>query len=1084
MNTAIRPQAPAIAPDHIRRHHWQEWIDSAVDPGIISLNVRSLVDLETSIGGDVEAPIHDLLNWDYKRYSRQAKDSLRGWWVSGEAPVFKGKDFAGWESAGWGRFKPDSDTPIIDLTKSAKKGYQVSAKYLSPRGEGTSRVTFLRVPADIWLKISMRFGVDIGNHKHFWLWVQANNLPIVLTEGEKKAAAVLTQGIPAIALPGFRSAARTIDKAYQLHPDIKIFATKSRKIYICFDHETDNRKTKEISQETEKLSRLFSRAGSTPFRIDLPGPAKGVDDFIMAQGDEAFERLFFNALPLDSHKRFTALPYRPDLIIDRRYIGDVNIPPGAKLIGIKSPKGSGKTYWLKQRVAQAHATGQKVLLVTHRIQLGQAICKALPGLAWVDDAPLTQTAWDDQGIIGIGICLDSMHAESKAKFDPAEWEDALIIFDESEQALWHLITASTNVKKYRTAITENLKSLLQQVLLSNLGQVICLDADLSLSLECIKSLAGLERLRPWVCVNQHKPQSWHVVRYDEHRPNQWINDLLRAVERGEKVYITTQAKQVQSKTAAINIEALLLRACPDLKILRIDADSASEPGHPAQGCIEHLNEMLHNYDAVISTPVIETGLSIDEALKITPGDQPLTLRYASGRVGESKQVIKGGQVMAIDNATAFVSVAGGVVSCTIEMRSDAITLAMVTAADGKITEIEDLRDSAEVFSLFDGVWGVSFGVSGENQFRQALARVRDCVPRYVWAAKTSTIGTIGNKSTTPQALLQPQIALAIKSLEWCNYTVNGDLRFYPEVLNYWAKWGAALNACLQNYREYLFEALSEEGHKITEAIVTKDTNVADLLTEVRNENNERENAETVAADDVDERRFKELSDKRALTREERRTLRKAEIKRKYRVEATEDLLLLDQKKWHPKIQLHYYLEQGRDHLKSREQAITENATKNDQVWMLDLNKASIANKIQILDHFRLRDILAIDKQFSNAKGPEGTPEHLIQNVVANLREHKWEVRDILGFMPVEDAVSEASGDVLDKSICVLRQLLGLIGVKLSYEGRFGSRNNRRRYYSIEPLEDNRNEVFAAWLERDAELARAKAEYGPDFDQDF
>jgi Domain of unknown function (DUF3854) len=1070
------PQIPAVQSPHI-----QEWLDSAVDPGIIALNVESLTDLALSAGGEVETPIHDRLNWSWRRYSRKTKEALRGWWVSGIAPQFKQDMFAGWGDSQWGRFKPDSDTPVVDVVKSQKKGYQVSAKYLSPAGAGTSRVTFLKIPNHIWVRIALRFGVEIGSATNCWEWVRANNLPVVLTEGEKKAGAILTQGIPAIALPGFRSAARTENKRYYLHADIEIFATRNRKIYVCFDHEPHPKKVKEIGHETEKLARLFARKGCIPHRIDLPGPDKGVDDFIAAQGDEAFERLFFNAIPLDSQKRFRRLPYRPNLTIDRPYLGDIPVPAGAKLIGIKSPKGTGKTFWLKSQVAQVQP-GQRVLLITHRRQLGQAICASLPGVSWVDEAPMTQVAWDEQGIIGLGLCLDSMHPLSKARFDPAEWEDALIIIDESEQVFWHLLTARTEIKNHRCAVLDSLRTLLQNALLSNLGRVICLDADLSLSLEFVKSLSGLERLKPWVCVNDRKPQQWQVHRYNEHSPAAWFADIAAAAERGEKLYIATQAKEAESITSALNLETELLRRCPDLRILRIDADSVAEPGHPAQGCIENLNKILHQYDVVIATPVIETGVSINEALKITPSDAPLVAEYAAGRIGPTKLVIPSGTIALPDNTVGFISIYQGKTAWTPELHGDRVTLAMVTTANGRITEVADLRDPAEVFSLFDRVCGITFGVSGENQFRQALARVRDPIPRYIWAAKQSQIAQVGNKSTTPQALIRPQLLMASKTLEWVNFTAEGEIKFYPEALNYWAKWGAALNCCLQNYREYLFEALAEEGHFITEVNSSESLAAYDDLKIARDDNTKAKNAATIAAADIDERRFKELSDKRGLTPEERHTLRKAEIARKYRIPVTEELLQLDQKGWHPKVQLHYYLQQGRQHLKEREKHVAESNAKEGRTWALDLNKASLANKIQVLDILGIQDILTIDRPFSNEKSDDPyTPEHRIQTIVAKVRQHKFEIRDLLGFLPIEDTISEATGDVLDKSIAVLRQLLNVIGIKLNYEGRWGTRDNRRRHYTIAVAEDPRNEVFAAWLQRDAAIEQANQEGAIDDD---
>ena len=48
-----------------------------------------------------------------------------------------------------------------------------------------------------------------------------------------------------------------------------------------------------------------------------------------------------------------------------------------------------------------------------------------------------------------------------------------------------------------------------------------------------------------------------------------------------------------------------------LRILRIDSESVADPSHAAFGCIAHLNEILTQYDLVIASPSLETGVSID-----------------------------------------------------------------------------------------------------------------------------------------------------------------------------------------------------------------------------------------------------------------------------------------------------------------------------------------------------------------------------------------------------------------------------------------------------------------------------------------
>ena len=83
------------------------------------------------------------------------------------------------------------------------------------------------------------------------------------------------------------------------------------------------------------------------------------------------------------------------------------------------------------------------------------------------------------------------------------------------------------------------------------------------------------------------------------------------LDHREKIFICTSSQKDQSKWGSKNLEKRLSRNYPHLKILRIDAESTSDPNHEACGCIDNLNQILLNYDVVIASPTIETGVSID-----------------------------------------------------------------------------------------------------------------------------------------------------------------------------------------------------------------------------------------------------------------------------------------------------------------------------------------------------------------------------------------------------------------------------------------------------------------------------------------
>jgi Domain of unknown function (DUF3854) len=205
--------------------------------------------------------------------------TIGGMWISGLDP------FNNWQRMEWGRFKPTQGR--ID-----KNGKLV--KYESPP-KTPNRVTYFDVPDCIWDLVARRYNIkryhsplaqrlqDKLNPLSFWEWVLLHpEIPIILCEGEKKAACLLSQGFVAIALPGIwsgRIGKQDFDE--RLHPDIMPFTQPGRKFIILFDYETKPKTRWSIFQATLRTGKTIEAVGCTCEVALLPGPEKGVDDFVV-----------------------------------------------------------------------------------------------------------------------------------------------------------------------------------------------------------------------------------------------------------------------------------------------------------------------------------------------------------------------------------------------------------------------------------------------------------------------------------------------------------------------------------------------------------------------------------------------------------------------------------------------------------------------------------------------------------------------------------------------------------------------------------------------------------------------------------
>ncbi|MBD2471537.1 plasmid replication protein, CyRepA1 family [Nostoc sp. FACHB-145] len=594
---------------HLESHHLQEWLDSGVDEELIALNLRSLSDTtpyDYLLYSDKISRRNDgrLRDRDLKKYQHI---ELGGWWCNGIDPL---NDYL---TMLWGCFKPDK--PRRDPQKIYKH-----IKYEHPYKEQT-RAFFLQVTKKIWVKISNRCGIPITDEDlqypgGFWHWVWKNNVPVVIVEGAKKAACLLSAGYAAIAIPGVNAGYRTPKDEYgtvtgkpSLIPDLKHFATPNRQVNICFDNDSKPETVQRVRTAISRMGRLLINEGCQLRVIDLPGTEKGVDDFVVAQGEAAFHALYNTAetLELWEIKLFTLLTYPPAIALNQRFLGGLIAPEGEKLILLKAPKGTGKTEWLSSEVAKAHDQGRKVLIITHRIQLGEALCDRF-GVDYVSEINTSDTG----GLLGYGVCVDSLHKDSQAHFNPNDWSNDVIIIDECDQVFWHLLHSTTDVAKRRVAILRNFKQLVQNVLGSEHGKIYLSSADVSdTDVKYILSLAGEYRVNPFVIVNNYQPMSGKCYNYSGSNPKNLIAALDKAIAKGGHHLLCCSAQKAKSKWGTQALEQRFKQKFPHLRILRIDSHSVLDPKHPAYECIAHLNEILTQYDLVIASPSLETGVSID-----------------------------------------------------------------------------------------------------------------------------------------------------------------------------------------------------------------------------------------------------------------------------------------------------------------------------------------------------------------------------------------------------------------------------------------------------------------------------------------
>lgn len=315
------PQKQEEVPNFIESKHWQEFENSAIHPDIAAKNFESLQ--FNYAGGEHEAWERLMVSEKLNRTNtgRLTEGLIRayshldagGWWCDAGVDARSFADLTPGDKPAikrWGCYKPNTPRPKKDEENQVIEGKFI--KYEHPPKVELS-IFLLNVPEDIAERIYSKHKVNPTQQERksgFWYCVWKHNIPCAIAEGAKKAASLLSQGHAAIGLPGISAGYRTpkdefgkkIGKSY-LHEELAVFATPNREIKFCFDYETKPETKLNIERDISVTGRLLQKSGAKVKVVSLPGPDKGVDDFIVARGPLSYEKLSHQAMNLRDWQR-------------------------------------------------------------------------------------------------------------------------------------------------------------------------------------------------------------------------------------------------------------------------------------------------------------------------------------------------------------------------------------------------------------------------------------------------------------------------------------------------------------------------------------------------------------------------------------------------------------------------------------------------------------------------------------------------------------------------------------------------------------------------------------------------------------
>jgi hypothetical protein len=292
----------------------------------------------------------------------------------------------------------------------------------------------------------------------------------------------------------------------------------------------------------------------------------------------------------EPHAELKEEKHKGAIYLDHRYLG---VPIAhmskelseAKVLFVKSPKGTGKTQWLVQYLNSLSPTW-RILQLGHRRSLERMLARALRFDCYLDERSPTDR---------YAVSMDSLDLiQEHHRYD-------VLVIDEVEQVLRHFLADTTERK--RNLIFKILVRLLRQA-----KQVICLDADMTgeLTVDLIAKLMGdFDASTATTVINEWKTN--RTIELYEDRDH-LIAELIAAIEAGERVYVPVGKKDLAKKLTSL-LRFVLDKDGNPVKVLSLNGDTNDERNHKA--FFEDPNSESKKYQVLIATSTLSTGVSID-----------------------------------------------------------------------------------------------------------------------------------------------------------------------------------------------------------------------------------------------------------------------------------------------------------------------------------------------------------------------------------------------------------------------------------------------------------------------------------------
>jgi hypothetical protein len=309
--------------------------------------------------------------------------------------------------------------------------------------------------------------------------------------------------------------------------------------------------------------------------------------------EEKSEKLIFKKDKKNKLKKAT--DYTADQSFNVRFIanslkGKID---GCKVFGVKSPKNSGKTFWLANLIEEIDT---RYILIGNRKTLTKELTQKLPHFTYVDmsiTADDVEMIWEeeDNWKHRLGVVLDSF-----LKLKTIDFNGAIILIDEAEQFLDSLLLGKTHVKKFRGQILAVLMEKLKEC-----GAVVLCDADLSdFTVDYFSKASGKPSFK---FENTYQENNRNLLVYEN--IEEIISVIHSSVEKFENIFIVSDSKKQLTALADTYADR-------GKRVLLLTRENLNDNPDLHRYLSNH-GELIKKdrIQIVLGSPVIQSGISIE-----------------------------------------------------------------------------------------------------------------------------------------------------------------------------------------------------------------------------------------------------------------------------------------------------------------------------------------------------------------------------------------------------------------------------------------------------------------------------------------